>query len=93
MTKQPIITRILNDICTTSAGDYCASRIQGHILLIAFLILSAYVAIHEVNTKFDYLAFAGGGASIVAATAGAVRMKDIAEPQPPPTGNPDQEKP
>lgn len=80
--KPNLLSRVISDITTTAAGDFCSSKIQGHILLVGLLMLSAYTVFYA-KKDFDAMVFAGAGSTIMAATAGAQKLKDSTEPQPP----------
>lgn len=81
------------DISTTAAGDYCSIKACTHALMVSYIIGGAW-ALHRLEkaVPLDYIAYATGGSVIIGAGAGGAKLKDSTEIQPPPPGNPDQEK-
>lgn len=79
-TQKYSLSRILTDITTTAAGDFCSAKIQGHVLLAAFIGFSTY-AVLACHKDFDPVLFATGGVAIMGGTAGSQKIKDSTEPQ------------
>lgn len=80
--KPKTVASFFLDLVTTANSDGCNIKIGGHLLLLSFLAFTCY-ATFKIAEKFDPIAFATAGVTILGGTAGAQKLKDSTEPQPP----------